>query len=152
MEKRVKQRGQNDLPPVRILPMSDRIEGFAGRSIEQVQAEFFLNRFVRSNGQFHYCTSGLNALPGTPVLFQFKGRAVATAIFLRDDRFNEPSEEFAGVLQFDPKSIRTFEPLNAEDMRKAWPGFRAFGHVKQKLNPGGWRALERILKNVRSAK
>jgi len=36
-------------------------------------------------------------------------------------------------------------------MRKAWPGFRGFGHVKQFLNPAGYPAFRRRLKGVTAA-
>ena len=54
------------------------------------------------------------------------------------------------MLQFDPASFRTFEPLDVEVMRKVWPGFRAFGHVKQVLNPTLYSKFERQLKSVTS--
>jgi len=35
-------------------------------------------------------------------------------------------------------------------MRKAWPSFRAFGHVKQYLNPARYSMFKRRLKHVTS--
>ena len=35
-------------------------------------------------------------------------------------------------------------------MRKVWPSFRAFGHVKQSLNPTLYSQFKRRLKNVKS--
>ena len=143
-------RGGTDVPAVRLLPMSDRQPGFAGKSIERVQSEFFLRRLPAGGGRYRYPSSGLNAGRGAIVLFQFKARVVASAVFLHDERYERLTGGFAGVLHFDPSSVRTFEPVDAEAMRAVWPGFRAFGHVKQTLNPGQWPSFERRLKGVRT--
>ena len=59
-----------DVPSIRIMPMSTKIPGFEDRSIEDVQA-LFLKRLPKMKGRFQYPSSGLNAEPGTLVLFQF---------------------------------------------------------------------------------
>ncbi len=91
-------------------------------------------------------------MPGTVVLFQFQARIIASAIFRRDEKFKRPIGGFAGVLHFDVESIRTFDPLDIDALRKVWPGMRAFGHVKQFLNPAGYPKFKRRLKNVQLAK
>ena len=139
----------NDVPAVRILPMSDKIEGFQGRSIEDVQAKCFLRDLARMNGRFCYPSIGLNAQAGTIVLFQYRARIIASAVFVRDERFARPRRGCAGVLHFEPDSFRTFEPLDVQGMRKVWPSFRAFGHVRQFLNPTLYPKLKRRLRNVR---
>lgn len=139
-----------DIPAVRILPMSDKIEGFRDRSIEDVQKRFFLRDLPTCNGRFRYPSSGLNADPWTIVLFQFRARVVASAVFLRDEKLDKPVNGHAGAMFFDPATIRTFEPIDAETMRAVWPGFRAFGHVKQHLNPARYALFKRKLKRVQS--
>lgn len=139
-----------EIPAVRILPMSDKAKGFVGRSIEDVQRRTFLCDLPALNGRFRYPVSGLNAEPGTIVLFQYRARIIATAVFFRDEKYEHPVRGFGGALYFDPASIRTFDPVDAETMRKTWPGFRAFGHVKQYLNPTNFAAFRRRLKNVAS--
>jgi len=47
--------------------------------------------------------------------------------------------------------IRTFDPLDADAIRKIWPAFRAFGHVKQYLNPTRYSQFKRRLRNINSA-
>lgn len=133
---------------VRILPMSDKIDGFRGRTIEQVQQDCFLKYLRKTNGRFHYLAAGLKASQGAMVLFQFKAKIIAAAIFVRNEKFNSPTDAHAGVLHFEPESIHVFDPIDADAMRKAWPGFRAFGHVKQSLNPLGYPAFKRRLGNV----
>jgi len=139
-----------EIPAVRILPMSDKIEGFRGRSIGDVQRKTFLRDLVRCKGRFRYGSSGLNAAPGTVVLFQFKARIIASAVFLRDERYEKPTKGGGGEMHIDVRTIRTFDPLDADAMRKVWPSFRAFGHVKQYLNPTRYPMLKRQLKNVAS--
>ena len=141
-------RRPSEVPMVRILPMSDQQQGFRDQTIEQIQCRFFLKRFPQRKGQYRYYASGLNAERGTVVLFQFKARVIASAVFLRDEKDQEPTGDFRGTLCFDPATVQTFDPWDADAMRRAWPGFRSFGHVKQRLNPGNYPAFVRRLKNV----
>ena len=138
-----------EIPSIRILPMSDRIEGFRGRAIEDVQRNLFLRDLPAGKGRFHYRASGLNAPRGTIVLFQFRARIIASATFVRDERFDRPKGAISGVLHFEPSSIRSFGPIDAQTMRQIWPGFRSFGHVKQRLNPTCYVAFTRRRKALR---
>ena len=136
-----------DVPAVRILPMSDKQPGFVGLSHEQVQKKL-LRGLPAMNGRYRYPCSGLNADPGTVVLFQYRARIIASAVFLRDEKFEKPKGGCAGAMYFDPKSIRRFHPLDVQAMRKVWPSFRGFGHVKQHLNPTLYSKFKRQLKHV----
>ena len=131
------------VPSIRILPMSEKLPGFRGRSIEEVQRRVFGRDLVNGSGRWPHQKAGLNAPRGTLVLFQFKARIIASAIFLRDEKFERPRRGCSGVLHFDADSIQTFAPLDAADMRRIWPSFRAFGHVKQHLNPAMYPKLKR---------
>ena len=130
--------------------MSDQLEGFRGRGIEYVQAKTFLRDLPKCNGRYRYPRAGLNAAPGTVVLFQYRARIVASAVFLRDEKYDRPIDGCGGAIHLDVASIRTFEPLDVEAMRKVWPSFRAFGHVKQFLNPARYSMFKRHLKRVAS--
>jgi hypothetical protein len=141
---------RRDTPAVRIWPMSDKLEGFRGRSIEDVQRRLFLRDLPACNGRYRYPSSGLNAEPGTIVLFQYRARIIASAVFLRDEKYERPIGGYGGAIYVDVASIRTFDPIDVEAMRKAWPSFRAFGHVKQYLNPARYSMFKRRLKNVAS--
>lgn len=140
---------RGEVTAVRILPMSDKIEGFRGLSPEDVQSIYFLDKLPKGKGKFPYRSSGLSASPGTVVLFQFKARIIATGVLVRDERFEEPKNGHSGVLHFEPGSFAVFEPVDVEGMRKSWPRFRGFGHVKQSLNPGLYSVFKRRLKKVR---
>ena len=134
------------VPAVRIWPMSDKIPGFRGKSIAQVQADCFARDLPKSGGTFSYRSAGLNSPAGTVVLFQFQARIIASAVLLRDEKFNSPRAGRRGRLHFDASSIRTFEPLDFAALRRIWPGIRPFGHVKQMLNPGLYAKFRRRLK------
>lgn len=136
------------IPAVRIWPMSDRIPGFRGKSIAQVQADCFGRDLPKSDGVFSYRSAGLNAPAGTVVLFQFQARIIASAVLLRDEKFKSPRAGRRGRLHFDASSIRTFEPLDFAAMRRIWPGIRPFGHVKQMLNPMLYPKFRRRLKGM----
>lgn len=139
-------RMNRDVPSVRIWPMSDKIAGFRDRSIQDVQKRLFERDLVRCGGRFRYPRMGLNAPAGTVVLFQFKARIIASAVFLRDEKFDRPRRGCAGQMHFDPASIRTFAPMDVQAMRKIWPAFRAFGHVKQHLHPGRFGMFRRRMR------
>jgi len=139
---------RHDIPAVRILPMSTKTPGFASRSIEDVQKRLFLRDLAACGGHYRYRSAGLNAEAGTIVLFQYRARIIASAVFIFDEKFARPRAGHSGVIHLDPASIRTFDSLDVEDMRKVWPSFRAFGHVKQFLNPTLYPKLKRRLKNV----
>ena len=80
-----------EIPAIRILPMSDKIPGFRGRSIEDVQKRCFLTSLPARNGRYRYRSTGLNAEPGTMVLFQFRARIIASGVFLHDEKFEKPN-------------------------------------------------------------
>ena len=129
--------------------MSDQLAGFRGRSIDDIQRRLFLRDLPhKCNGRWRYQRAGLNAIPKTLVLFQFKARIIASAVFLRDEKLARPRHGCSGVLHFEPNSFRTFDPLDLNAMREVWPNFRAFGHVKQHLNPTLYSKFKRRLKNV----
>jgi hypothetical protein len=139
---------KREIPAIRIFPMSDKIAGFRGRSIEDVQKRVFLRDLPACDGRYRYPSAGLNAPVGTLVLFQFQARIIASGVFLHDEKFLRKVRGCAGELRFDPKAFCVFEPLDVEAMRKVWPSFRAFGHVKQYLNPAMYSKFRRRLKGV----
>jgi len=139
----------HETPAVRIWPMSDKIPGFRGKSIAQVQADCFGRDLPKAGGVFSYRSAGLNAPAGTVVLFQFQARLIASPVLLRDEKFKSPRAGRRGRLHFDASSIRTFQPMDFGAMRKIWPGVRPFGHVKQMLNPTLYAKFRRRLKEVR---
>jgi hypothetical protein len=49
---------RREISGVRILPMSDKVKGFAERNIEEVQKWCFLGRLPRGNGRYRYRGAG----------------------------------------------------------------------------------------------
>ncbi|MBX9580005.1 MAG: hypothetical protein K2X87_06815 [Gemmataceae bacterium] len=142
-----------DLPPaVRLLPMDPRDDWCRGRSVEEVQAEFFLGElpFPPRNGRWRYRSAGLRAAAGSVVLFQFGGRLIASAAYDHIEPYPEPDGEYGGAMHFDPESIRVFDPVGPELVRAVWPTFRRFGQAKHALDPAGWPEFARRLTGVRA--
>jgi hypothetical protein len=135
--------------------MSDKAEGFLGRSIEDVQQKLFLRDLPKCGGRYRYRTSSLVAEPNTIVLFQYKAHLIASAAFLRDEK-STPAQAartgYGGTMFFDVASIRTFAPVDLAMMRKSWPHFRAFGHVRQFLSADGYTLFKRRLKHIAAPK
>ena len=146
---------RNIPPAIRILPMDSKEEpGFAGSSIWEVQRQYFLNELVRPGrpaGRFHFHKSGLRAEPGTVVLFQFGGKIIASAVLSSIERFSEAEHGcFRGAFQFDAKSIRVFDPVDAAAIRKIWPQVSRLGQAKWSLDPKFYEEFERSLTGVDS--
>jgi len=144
-----------EIPPaVRILPMS-AVKEFEGLSVKEVQRQFFLRDLLhrKTPGRYLYHKSGLQAPPGSVVLFQYSDFLVAEARFQRSYRFLEPDEDYNGALYFDPKTIRVFDKIGSDVVSRIWPEFKGFSHVKwKKLNPKRYPVFEGKLKHVRTPK
>lgn len=62
----------SEIPEIRILPMSNKEEGFEESDIQDVQG-FFVNEFISVNkGSYRYQSQGINSKEGALILFQFK--------------------------------------------------------------------------------
>ena len=75
------------VPSIRIYPMSSKLAGFVDREIADVQRRLFLRDLPKSNGRWPYQSAGLSAPPGSLVLFQFRARIIASAIFRTTSAF-----------------------------------------------------------------
>src|SRR3954467_6081819 len=115
------------VPAVPIWPKSAKNDGCSGPGNEAVQERYFLGKLPAQGGRWRYRSAGLKSPPGTVVLFQFRARIIASAAFVRDEKFDRPVRGCDGVLHFDPASFRTFDPLDVDAMRAVWPRFRGFG-------------------------
>jgi len=138
-------------PAVRILPMDSDENEFAGKSVEEVQRDFFLRdlRAEPRRGRYLFRSQGLKAARGTVVLFQHTGRIIASATFDRIERFDEPKEDiYSGALYFDTDSVRVFDPVGPDLLRQIWPKFKGFNQGKQSLDPQAYPAFERELSGV----
>ncbi len=136
-------------PEVRILPMDSRKE-FEGKDAEEVQKEFFLKKLpLERNGCYWYCKKGLRAKPGAVVLFQYGGSLIASAVFIRSIEFpRRRYGRYKGVFHFEANSIRVFNPVHADEVRRIWPDFKGFGRNKSFLKPQHYPKFIRSLKGI----
>jgi hypothetical protein len=141
-------------PAVRILPMN-RLKEFPNcRDTNELQQKFFLEDLAqRPNGEYRIYRVGLVAKPGTIVLFQSDGTIIASAVLNDSERFDRPDNEgYEGCLFFDVTSIRVFEPIDGETIRRIWPQVIRLSQVKWSLDSKGYPAFERELRHVQTPK
>lgn len=134
--------------------MSDSDEEFAGYQIDTLQRRYFLEDLpFKYAGKYCYQAQGLSAVSGSLVLFQFKSRIVASAVFLETDKTGFPKGDYTGALVFDSESICVFHPIDAAVMKTIWPDdFPGFTQSKTRLNPDQIKAFEKRLTSVRTPK
>ena len=141
------------LPPeICILPMSPNEftnENF--NSINDVQEEFILGMMISEgrNGSYRYRHRTLNAPRGSVVLFQFKSNIIGSGTFLYSQPFDGLRDGYKGEMMFDVKSLKTFSPLNQEQIRKFWPEFNNFNQAFQRLDPSNYVNFVASLNNIK---
>jgi len=158
----------------------DRTHEFDYQSIEEVQEHFFLKDLPFRKGKYGYGkflfkSSVMKADPGTIVLFQYDANVVSLAELTYIDKFEIDqigvdwpdggyvgNEEYKGAYYFDPHTIKTFEPVNADEMREIWgtpfkdsngkqrKGFNHFGRAKYYLDPAKYAHFCEVIEKVRS--
>ena len=132
---------------VRIVPMSSGESDDI--SIPEQQNDYFLGELSGNLNGTYYCHTLLQAEAGTPVLFQYQGRIIASARLLRGEELSRPNRYgYAKAMIFDLSSICVFEPVTAEQMKVIWPDeFKAFSQATKKLSLA---PLDRFFELVRS--
>ncbi len=120
---------------IRLLPMSSKYE-FPNMTYKEIQESFFLGALVNSkDGHYNFRSSGINTPSGTLILFQIDNSVIASAKLSKIVKHESPLEGiYNGAYVFDINSIRIFEPITAEEIRKIDPNFNSFSQVKQKLD------------------
>ena len=101
---------------VRIIPMSLENEEFVGKTVEQVQNEFFLDTLpIKESGWYYYDKSGLNSVQGDLLLFQMDNSIIASAIYKDTISFDKRANaENGGVISVYTDSIKIFKPITKE--------------------------------------
>jgi hypothetical protein len=146
---------KNDEPVgVRILPMDLRGEFHECSGAADIQQHFFLNDLpFRQGCRFFYRKRSINASAGTTILFQCEGRIIASAILLDKIAFDSPDPQgYGGAYSFDPTSIRVFDPVDADGMRRHWPDFKGFFQAPQALPAVAYPAFYRGLSGISAPK
>lgn len=119
---------------LRILPMSNLDKEFAGKTISEIQEDFFENH-LKNNEEYLYQKNGLDAEDGDLVLFQMESQIIAMAKVKNVIPFEEPTKEDGnyGAIMFKGDTVRTFKPIDAEELKKYIPEFKRFSQVKYRF-------------------
>ncbi|WP_299515697.1 HNH endonuclease [uncultured Rummeliibacillus sp.] len=136
------------VPAIRLLPMSESDPEFTGNSIEDLH-EWFINELPYRKYNFK---KGMNAEPGTLVLFQYKGHLIASAILEEKIMYKEEIEGgYKGAYYFNPTTIAIFDPVTSDEMRNIWNSFKGFNQSLQELDVSQYELLCKLLlsKNIR---
>lgn len=134
-------------PPVQLIPMSASDE-FAGWSIEDIQQQFFLVEILYREppGTYFLRAKGVNAGPGTVLLFQTHGKVIASGVLIGQYEVSGTASEPRKSLLLDPSSILVFEPVDAAFIQRFWPDFKNFSQAKQKLAADGYEGFLRSIR------
>lgn len=134
---------------IRILPMS--MDEFEDKSIEELQ-EWFIEELKNvRKGLYRYRTSGLKTSTGSLILFQYRSKIIASAIFLNSERYEKAyiksKTKYNGFFEFDPNSITVFKPISNDKFNQIHEV--KFNHVKYKIP---YNKLQDILTLVEAKK
>ena len=120
---------------IRILPMS--MDEFEDKSIEELQ-EWFIEELKNvRKGLYRYRTSGLKTSTGSLILFQYRSKIIASAIFLNSEHYKKPYIEsktkYNGFLEFDSDTITVFQPISNNEFNQICEYEFKFNHTKYKI-------------------
>ena len=137
---------------VRILPM-DEVE-HCNQTIEYIQEKFFLEDLPTrydAYGCAKYCykTKGILAKEDTPILFQYKNRIIAMALFKKRIKFDEEQDGYFGTYYFKPETIKVFNPISKSDISKVFNKTIIFSQTKHKLDKNFFPDFIATLKNLK---
>ena len=67
---------------------------------------------------------GLKTSTGSLILFQYRGKIIASAIFLNSERYEkayiESKTKYNGFFEFDPNSITVFRPISNDEFNRIY--------------------------------
>ncbi|MEI7884757.1 MAG: HNH endonuclease [Clostridia bacterium] len=131
---------------IRLLPMSSKYE-FPNMNYKEIQDSFFLNALIHEkDGQYNFRNSGINTTSGTLILFQIENAIIASAKLIKIIKHNKPIDGiYSGAYVFDTNSIRIFEPITAEEIRRIDQKFNNFTQVKQKLDSNKYEEIMALI-------
>jgi hypothetical protein len=121
---------------IQIFPMSvdyldtnQTIDDFFTRSLHTV------SKYRPKAGRFNYKSQGVGALPGSYLLFQYKGGLVAHAqLISTHDKDHDSPADSEGFFLLDPPTVQYYsKPIAAGELQHIWPGL-AFNQRKHILD------------------
>ena len=121
---------------IRIIPMSNDDATFVGKSIEEVQKDFFEGSLVtEEKGWYYYAQTGLEALEGDLLLFQMNNSTIASGTLDTVINFSKPTiDGNYGAYVLKVNTIKTFKPISKEELKEMIKKFDSFNQTKQKFN------------------
>ncbi|WP_404318039.1 hypothetical protein [Malaciobacter canalis] len=141
---------------VRILPM-DKDNEFEEMKIPEVQSSFFLKELPKredenGSGKYHYINQGLITEDNqTLVLFQYDNRIIACAKLVNIIKFLKPKNGYNGALYFEPSSIKTFDPIDNQQINNMFHNSIKFGQTKHRLDTKYVKDFFAKIKNIKQA-
>ncbi len=150
---------------VRILPMSKKeLNGW------DIKDFLLIELAIERKGKYHYRTAGMKSEPNSVILFQFDNKVIGLADLDEVKKRNDSGYfdisidldndlDYKGAYYFEPHSIRTFNPVSAEEIKRIWdneftdnngnkhPAFEQFNEVKHFLDPEKYPDFCRLLKS-----
>lgn len=133
-------------PSIRILPMSSK-EEFPGRTIEDVQDNFFLGELIKRDGIYYFRKVGMNAPNGSLVLFQFDNLIIASAKLHSILRYERPEKgQYFGAYKFEINTIKIFQPITIAEMNKIDSNINKFSQSKQEINASYGSEVRELIK------
>lgn len=131
---------------IRLLPMSSKYE-FPDMDYKAIQESFFLNTLIHEkDGYYNFRSTGINTPSGTLILFQIDNAVIASAKLIRITKHEKPVNGiYNGAYVFDTNSIRVFEPITSEEIRRIDPNFNKFTQSKQKLDSNKYEEIMALI-------
>ncbi|NRY40091.1 hypothetical protein [Clostridium beijerinckii] len=121
-----------NIPYMQIVPMSSDDEEFKGKSVEEVQSDYFLGKLKESG--IYYFNQGISATASSNILllFQFKKKIIAIALLEKVEKDNVSSRMY--VL---PDSIRAIKPVTEAER------LRQICEIDEKVGYNTWKVIEK---------
>jgi len=131
---------------IRLLPMSSKYE-FPDMDYKAIQDSFFLNTLIHvKDGHYNFRSSGINTPSGTLILFQIDNAVIASAMLVKIIKHDKPIDGiYNGAYVFDTNSIRVFESITSEEIRRIDPNFNKFTQSKQKLDSNKFEEIMALI-------
>lgn len=131
-----------NIPAIRLLPMSEKDPAFAGKSLEEVLSWF---KFYLPNNTYQFKRK-MDTPEGTLVLFQYQSRLIASAILEEIVSYDELNPYgYTGYYQFSSHTIAAFDPLSFGEVHRIWNELKSFNQSSQKLDLEKYSEFKELL-------
>lgn len=130
---------------VRLVPMSKNDPNMKGKTIEEIQMDFFEN-YLKNNESDDYkgyrFKSPMKVNPGDLFLFQLDGNVIASAMLENVIDYDViDSDGYIGQYDFKVPTIRTFLPISACEMKQLAADFNGFNQSSQYVTINKFKKL-----------